>query len=111
LRLTALAPTWARIAAAIATASTAVATVTVATRARATVAAAFARGLEASLRALALFALGEGKELAAREAQLAVALDRDELHLDFVAFLHHVFDVLDARVRHLAHVEETVGAR
>ena len=50
--------------------------------------ARFAGLRDALLGALALFALGEREELAAREADLALAIDRDDLHLDLVAFLH-----------------------
>jgi hypothetical protein len=45
-----------------------------------------------------------------RESDLAVAADLDDLHLDFVAFLHDVGHALDARVRHLGDVKQAVGA-
>ena len=61
--------------------------------------------------ALALFPLGEREQLAARQANLALAVDRDDLHLDLVALLEHVLDALDALVRDLGDVHEAVGVR
>src|SRR5262245_37207807 len=75
---------------AIAATSAAIATIaaaaaaTTATRRR----AGLARGHHAGLRALALLALGEGNELAARETDLAVTSHLDDLHLDLVALFH-----------------------
>src|SRR6185369_7878011 len=87
-----------RTAIAIAATPTAAAsTIAVTTAAAATRTAAAAAGT-CFTGALALFTLRERKELAAREADLAVALDADDLHVDFFAFLQDVGRVLHAVV-------------
>src|SRR5689334_1952297 len=49
------------------------------------------------------------KKRLARQADLAaVRLDADHLHLDFVADLHEVRHLPDARVRHLGDVQQAV---
>src|SRR5262245_45965910 len=68
-------------------------------------AALLARLQQALLCRLALRTFGEGEQLAARQSNLPVAIDRQHLHLDRFPLLHHVGDLLDAMVRHLGNVE------
>src|SRR5690349_2205874 len=55
---------------------------------------------------------GRRQQRLARQADLAaVRLDADHLHLDFVADLHEVRHLPDARVRHLGDVQQAVLPR
>src|SRR5258708_38215742 len=63
--------------------------------------AAFTRLRHALLGALAFFAFGKRKELATREANLALTIDAQHLDLDLLAFLDDVLDALDAVMREL----------
>src|SRR5213596_2534728 len=49
------------------------------------------------------------KKRLARQTDLAgVGLDADDLHFDFIAELHQVSDLTDARVRHLGDVQQSI---
>ena len=67
--------------------------------------------LDSLLRSLAFGTLGQRQELAPREANLPVAVHRDDLDVNGVALLHLVGYLLHAMVRHLGDVQKAVGAR
>ena len=50
------------------------------------------------------------ERLAARQTNLAVAIDLDALHDDFVALGENIFDGADALLRHFGDVEQAIGA-
>src|SRR5437762_2171440 len=110
--MTATAPTAlaarAPVTIAVAMLAAAITTAAFAAAARTPLAARAARFARCGSRGQLLFGR-RGKERLARQADLAaVRLDADHLHLDFVADLHDVGHLPDARVRHLGDVQQAV---
>src|SRR5687768_2151726 len=51
-------------------------------------------------RPLPLLTFGQRQDLASAEPNLSLAVDREHLHIDGIAFLHHIFDSLHPFVIH-----------
>src|SRR6478609_8088462 len=95
----------------VATATTAVTTARAVAARAALGRPGLARARDAFFGGFALFTLGQGQELAAGQADLAVALDADHFDVDLFAFFEHVTRRLDAFMRDFRHVQERFVVR